>query len=234
MPSTRPRPRPLALSLDLIARAHSMPVPDDPAALGTMTDDELRPGLEAIVEGRAGRELWVFAYGSLMWRPEFPVAERRPGTVRGFHRRFCLLQRRFRGTPERPGFVLALDRGGLCRGMAFRLPDAEIRGALMPVWRREMRGRGYVARWLPVTTEAGTVSALTFLVNRASERYSGRLSDDAIADGIAAACGHVGPSAEYLFRTVEACERLGIRDRHLWSLQALVAERLRERLERCP
>lgn len=227
MPSTSPRP--LDLNLDLIARAHSVPVPDDPAALGTMTDDELRPGLEAIVEGREGHDLWVFAYGSLMWRPEFPVAERRLGTVRGHHRRFCLWQRRFRGTPEHPGFMLALDRGGLCRGVAFRLAQAEIRAALMPVWRREMRGRGYVARWLPVATEAGQVSALTFLVNRASERYAGRLSDAEIADRIAAACGPMGPSAEYLFRTVEACERLGIRDRHLWSLQALVAERLRVR-----
>ena len=97
----------------------------------------------------------------------------------------------------------------------------------MPVWRREMRGRGYVARWLPVATEAGTVSALTFLANRANDRYAGRLSDAEIAEKIAAACGHAGPSAEYLFRTVEACERLGIRDRHLWNLQALVAARLR-------
>jgi glutathione-specific gamma-glutamylcyclotransferase len=203
MPSASART--LDLSLDLIARAHSVPVPDDPSALDVLSDAELRPGLEAIVAGRGGSDLWVFAYGSLMWNPEFTVAERRIGTVRGFHRRFCLLQRRFRGTPERPGFVLAL----------------------MPVWRREMRGRGYVARWLPVATEAGTVSALTFLANRASDRYAGRLSDAEIAEKIAAACGHKGPSAEYLYRTVEACERLGIRDRHLWNLQALVARRLR-------
>ncbi|MCJ2059057.1 gamma-glutamylcyclotransferase [Methylobacterium sp. J-048] len=219
--------RRLDLSLDLIARAHATPVPDDPGALDLLSDAELRPGLDAITAGREGHAIWVFAYGSLMWRPEFPVAESRIGTVRGFHRRFCLLQRRFRGTPERPGFVLALDRGGLCRGVAFRLPGTEIREALMPVWRREMRGRGYVARWLPVATEAGPVSALTFLANRANARYAGRLSDTEIADKIAAACGHMGPSAEYLFRTVEACERLGIRDRHLWSLQALVAAQLR-------
>ncbi|GJD33145.1 gamma-glutamylcyclotransferase [Methylobacterium aerolatum] len=223
-------PRPLDLTLDLIRAAHAQPVADDPTALTVMTDEELRPGLEEIVSGREGAAVWVFAYGSLMWRPEFPVAERRLGTVRGFHRRFCLLQRRFRGTPEAPGFVLALDRGGLCRGVAFRLPDAQIREALMPVWRREMRGRGYVARWLPVRTEEGTVSALTFLANRANDRYAGRLPDAEIADKIAAACGHTGPSAEYLYRTVEACEALGIRDRHLWSLQALVAERLAERL----
>lgn len=221
------RNAPLALSLDLIARAHAVPVPDDETALSVMTDAELRPGLDAIIDQRgAGGDLWVFAYGSLMWRPEFAYAESRIGTVRGFHRRFCLLQRRFRGTPERPGFVLALDRGGLCRGVAFRLAGTNPSETLMPLWRREMRGRGYVARWLPVATEAGTVSALTFLVNRASDRYSGRLTDAEIAEKIAAACGHMGPSAEYLFRTVEACEALGIRDRHLWSLQALVAERL--------
>lgn len=221
--------QPLALTLDLIARAHSVPVPDDAAALQVMTDEELVPGLEQIIESRGrGGDLWLFAYGSLMWRPEFVFSERRIGTVRGFHRRFCLLQRRFRGTPERPGFVLALDRGGLCRGVAFRLAGTDLRQTLMPVWRREMRGRGYVARWLPVATEAGPVSALTFLVNRASDRYSGRLTDAEIAGKIAAACGHVGPSAEYLLRTVEACEALGIRDRHLWRLQALVAEHLRD------
>ncbi len=127
--------------------------------------------------------------------------------------------------------MLALDRGGLCRGVAFRLPDAEIREALMPLWRREMRGRGYVARWLPVQTEEGTVSALTFLANRANDRYAGRLPDTELAEMIATACGHMGPSAEYLYRTVEACEALGIRDRHLWRLQALVAARLRESLD---
>ncbi|MGC5780662.1 gamma-glutamylcyclotransferase [Methylobacterium sp. NFXW15] len=226
MPATN-----LDLTLDLIRAAHACPIADDPSALTVMTDEELRPGLEEIVAGREGAALWVFAYGSLMWRPEFPVAERRLGTVRGFHRRFCLLQRRFRGTPERPGFVLALDRGGLCRGVAFRLPDAEIREALMPLWRREMRGRGYVARWLPVQTEEGTVSALTFLANRANDRYAGRLPDTELAEMIATACGHMGPSAEYLYRTVEACEALGIRDRHLWRLQALVAARLRESLD---
>jgi cation transport protein ChaC len=221
------RNTPLALSLDLIARAHAVPVADDESALQVMTDEELKPGLDAIIEQRGGADdLWVFAYGSLMWRPEFAFAESRIGTVRGFHRRFCLLQRRFRGTPERPGFVLALDRGGSCRGVAFRLAGTNLRETLMPVWRREMRGRGYVARWLPVATEAGTVSALTFLVNRASDRYSGRLTEAEIADRIAVACGHLGPSAEYLFRTVEACEALGIRDRHLWNLQALVAARL--------
>ncbi len=223
--------RPLSLSLDLIARAHPGTVPDDPNALTLLSDDALAPELEAMLARRDSSDggLWVFAYGSLLWNPEFAFTEQRLGTVRGWHRRFCLLQRRYRGTPEKPGLVLGLDRGGVCRGVAFRLADTDPHATLMPVWRREMKGKGYDGRWVAVETEAGPVTALTFMVNRQSDRYTGRLSDEEIAQKIATACGHLGPSAEYLFRTVEACARLGIHDRHLWSLQALVAERLRER-----
>ncbi|WP_239505537.1 gamma-glutamylcyclotransferase, partial [Serratia marcescens] len=80
------------------------------------------------------------------------------GTVHGFHRRFCLLQRRFRGTRERPGLVLALDRGGSCKGVAFRLAGLDPRAALMPVWRREMQGLGYEGRWVTVETGPSPVS----------------------------------------------------------------------------
>lgn len=224
-------PRPLSLSLDLIARAHPETVADDPNALTLLSDDALAPELEAMLARRASPDggLWVFAYGSLLWSPEFAFTEQRIGSLRGWHRRFCLLQRRYRGTPETPGLVLGLDRGGLCRGIAFRLADTDPHATLMPVWRREMKGKGYEGRWVAVETDEGPVTALTFMVNRRSDRYTGRLSDAEIAHMIAAACGHLGPSAEYLFRTVEACARLGIHDRHLWSLQALVAERLRER-----
>lgn len=223
-------PRPLSLSLDLIARAHPDTVPDDPNALTLLPDEDLSPELDTMLARRASSEsgLWVFAYGSLLWSPEFVFTEQRLGHLRGWHRRFCLLQRRFRGTPEKPGLVLGLDRGGTCRGVAFRLDETDPHATLMPVWRREMKGKGYEGRWVSVETAAGPVTALTFTVNRQSDRYTGRLSDEEIADKIASACGHLGPSAEYLFRTVEACARLGIHDRHLWSLQALVAERLRD------
>ncbi|MCJ2084009.1 gamma-glutamylcyclotransferase [Methylobacterium sp. J-090] len=220
--------RSLSLSLDLIARAHPDSVRDDPTALALLTDDELGPGLTRALtrRPRADGGLWVFGYGSLIWQPEFAFTERRTGTVRGYHRRFCLLQRRFRGSPGRPGLVLALDRGGLCRGVAFRLPGDDPHVTLLPVWRREMRGNGYESRWVVVETTDGPVTALTFVVNRASDRYTGRLTEAEIADRIATGAGHLGPSAEYLFRTAEACAREGILDAHLWNLQALVAERL--------
>lgn len=223
--------RPLSLTLDLIARAHPDPVRDDPTAQTFLTDDELGPGLTQALARRpkAGESLWVFGYGSLIWQPEFAFTERRIGTVRGYHRRFCLLQRRFRGSVERPGLVLALDRGGLCRGVAFRLADDDPHATLLPVWRREMRGNGYLGRWVTVETDQGPVTALTFVVNRASDRYTGRLTEPEIADRIATGAGHLGPSAEYLFRTAEACAREGILDLHLWTLQALVAERLEAR-----
>lgn len=221
--------RTVALSLDLIARAHATAVKDDPSAQQFFTDKELTPGLLRVIAERTEHEgdLWVFGYGSLIWQPEFEVAERRIGTLKGWHRRFCLLQRRFRGSPDKPGLVLALEPGGNCTGIAFRLPPGEPHVALMPVWRREMRGKGYEGRWVEVVTAEGPITALTFVVNPDNDRYTGRLDEPAIADIIAGGCGSKGPSAEYLFRTVEACAELGIDDPHLWALDRLVADRLK-------
>lgn len=223
--------RPLALTADLIARAHPGLSADDSTAMPLLDDADIEAGLDAAlaalpagVDAEAGP--WVFGYGSLIWQPEFRVVEQRIGRVRGWHRRFCLLQRRFRGSADHPGLVLALVAGGVCKGVVFRLPPGGLRDVLMPVWRREMRGNGYRARWLPVETEAGPVTALTFVANLCCDRYTGRLDEPAIAALIAAANGGLGPSAEYLRRTALACAELGIHDRHLWALQALVAERL--------
>lgn len=223
--------RRLALTADLIAGAHPGLLADDATAMPLLGDAEVEAALDtalsampASIDVAAGP--WVFGYGSLIWQPEFRVVEQRIGRVRGWHRRFCLLQRRFRGSADHPGLVLALVAGGVCNGVAFRLPSGSLRDVLMPVWRREMRGNGYRARWVPVETASGMVQALTFVANPGCDRYTGRLDEPAIADLIASANGGLGPSAEYLRRTVLACAELGIHDRHLWSLQALVAERL--------
>jgi cation transport protein ChaC len=231
MPSlpTRARRRraPLSLTRELIARSHPARPPDDQGATGLASEEELAASLDAFLTD-VGDELSLFAYGSLMWRPDFEFAEQRPATLRGWHRRFCLWQWRFRGTPERPGLMLALDRGGSCVGMAYKVVQPDLRAKVMPVWRREMRGRGYRPRWVLVATPQGPVRALTFVANREGERYAGRLSDPEIADRIALACGPMGPSADYLLNTVAHCEAMGIHDRHLWRLQALVAERMVE------
>ncbi len=224
--------RSLTLDAASIARVHPHPVAADGRGPGCgmalMDETEADARLDAVLARQPGDPgtLWLFAYGALMWRPEFPFSEHRAARVRGWHRRFCLWQRGFRGTPERPGVMLALDRGGQCRGVAYRLAGDDLRAALRPVWRREMRGRGYEARWLAAETAEGPVPALAFVADRDGTRYAGRLTDAEIADRIAAACGPIGPSAEYLLNTVAACEAMGIRDRHLFVMQALVAERL--------
>lgn len=217
----------MALRRELIDAAFPEPVADDATAMPVLSDEALAASLRATLAALGERrELWLFAYGSLMWRPEPGLVEHRLGTVQGWHRRFCLWQWRFRGGRERPGLMLAIDRGGACRGMAYRIAGPGIEAKLAGVWRREMRGQGYLPRQVRVATAAGPVDALTFVANRQGARYAGRLDDRQIAAHIARACGHVGPSADYLLETVARCEALGIRDRHLWRLQALVAAEL--------
>ncbi|MBL8701056.1 MAG: gamma-glutamylcyclotransferase [Alphaproteobacteria bacterium] len=220
--------RSLALSRELVRAVHPAPVPDSGAPMTLLTDAEIDVLLDrSYAEAGRPREVWVFAYGSLMWRPEVSVDETRIAAVAGWHRRFCLWQWRSRGSRERPGMMLALDRGGSCRGLAYRLAGADLRDRLRVLWQRELRGNGYRVRWLPAATDGGTVRAVTFVINRDSERYAGRVDDAVAARHIATACGSRGPSAEYLCETVLRCHELGIRDRHLLRLQALVADHLR-------
>jgi cation transport protein ChaC len=173
-------------------------------------------------------DLWVFGYGSLLWKPSFDFVERRAAIARGWHRSFCIRVSRFRGTPDRPGLMMALDRGGQCRGVAFRIPAAESRASLEALFRRELvvKPPGTPPRWVSLTTEAGPVRAITFVVDRASRFYSEGLTPEQVADVLATAAGHWGTCAEYIFNTVSHLEEMGIRDSNLWRLQALVAERL--------
>jgi cation transport protein ChaC len=123
--------------------------------------------------------------------------------------------------------MLALDRGGSCRGVAYRVAAPGVRDKVAAVWKREMTGNGYVPRWVRLTSMQGPVRGLTFAANHSGERYAGRISDEIVADHIAQACGENGTNAEYLLETVLKCEELGIHDRFLWRLQELVAERMR-------
>src|SRR3954466_10779985 len=191
--------RSVALTRELISRAHPHSVADDPAAMQLLSDEEIAASLDkTLAHPNVRNELWLFAYGSLMWKPDLVAAERRLATVRGWHRRFCLWQWRFRGTREEPGIMLALDRGGSCVGIVYRVIGPDLRARIMPVWRREMRGNGYRARWVTAETDEGALRALTFVANRGGGGYAGRLSDEHIAERIASACGHIGPNAEYL------------------------------------
>ena len=199
------------------------------------TDEDFFGFVHDIQAGSNGSgEVWVFAYGSLIWNPEFAFIEERHGIVRGWHRSFCLgWVRIYRGTPERPGIMLAMDRGGSCRGVAFRLPPEAVEGSLIPLLRREMpikRDKLQVpARWVTVQTAEGDVRAIAFPISRASPAYLPGLTEDQVVEALATAAGERGSMAEYLHSTVAHLEQRGIHDRYLWRLQALVAERIAAR-----
>lgn len=168
--------------------------------------------------------VWLFAYGSLMWNPEFAFAEARPALLHGYHRSFCLYSRDYRGTPERPGLVLGLDRGGCCHGIAYRLIPGGVGEALDRIWAREMTGGVYDMRRLAVRTAQGAVTAQACVVRRQSPDYAGRLSPEAAAALLAGAVGGRGSGRDYLANTVRHIEALGIRDGLLHRIEARVAE----------
>ena len=157
-----------------------------------------------------GEEVWVFAYGSLMWNPGFPHLEVRRGRLYGFHRRFCIYSHIYRGTPERPGLVLGLDRGGSCEGLAFRVPAGEASEVMEYLYERELVTDVYIPRWVRVLTSDGHVRAASFVVDRAHEQYTGELELEATAELIRHGVGISGPGIEYLRNTVRHMEALGL------------------------
>src|SRR5690349_15856615 len=133
--------------------------------LAVRSDRELEASLDETLAARpTGGPVWLFGYGSLMWNPAFSYVVRRKGTLRGWHRQFCMWMRLGRGTPEQPGLTLALDRGGTTHGVAFRLAQSEERAELLLVWRREMFRDAYRARWVTLATDEGPVRAITLVV----------------------------------------------------------------------
>lgn len=193
--------------------------------LEVRSDAEIEASLaEALSRGVSG-PVWLFAYGSLMWNPAFLYEARRKATVFGWHRRFCLRVRIGRGSPDRPGLTLALDRGGSAHGVAFRLASGDEQSELLLVWRREMFGGAYHARWVSLSTEEGQINALTFVANRSNDIYVGKVERLKAAELIAQGAGPLGTSAEYLIECLAHLEELGIRDRGLESIWRLVRQR---------
>lgn len=191
------------------------------------SDQELDASLDGILAGHPpGDDVWVFGYGSLMWNPAFDFTERRQGTVRGWHRRFCLWLSRGRGSPDCPGLMLALDRGGVCRGVAFRVAAGAARDELLLVWRREMLSGAYLARWVTVATDDGALRAITFVVNSAHARYAGKLTETAMAERIAVASGELGSCLDYFERTVRILRTLMVKDAALERVEAAITRHL--------
>ncbi|OYW94548.1 MAG: hypothetical protein B7Z23_03480 [Pseudomonadales bacterium 32-61-5] len=151
-------------------------------------------------------DLWVFGYGSLIWRPGFAHASRHPALLRGFHRRFCLWSHRYRGTPEAPGLVLGLDRGGACRGVAFRVPG----------------GVATAVAGMLDAPGAAPVMAVTYVANRLCRLYVRDLGPEAMASAIARGVGQMGANRDYLLNTLGHLAAMGVRDAGLARIAALL------------
>lgn len=190
-----------------------------------LSDAEFEEVARGFLATLGGRPLWVFAYGSLIWKPAFDHVETRRGRVHGWRRSFCLNITSWRGTAEEPGLMLALDRGGACAGVAYRLPEADQQAAMLRMLYREIAYHEDLPwlRWVTVRTAEGPVRALAFYCAPAAHPDLVRLPLDEQAWRLARAAGYVGSCAEYLYNTVSHLEALGIRDRYLWDLQARVA-----------
>ena len=168
-----------------------------------------------------GDDLWLFAYGSLIWKTEFDVAEKRPARVHGHHRALQMWSRVNRGTPERPGLVLALISGGSCRGMALRIQAEQVPNMLPQLWQREMPNPVYDPKWLRAQTPQGAVRALAFTLSRKSPSHTGPLPPERYREIFSRSCGRYGTTLDYARQTLHGLMAHGIHDRALEQLLRL-------------
>lgn len=165
-------------------------------------------------------DLWVFAYASLIWRPEQPVAESRPAKVHGYHRALQMWSRVNRGTPQAPGLVFALIAGGCCQGVVQRVAQADVPHYLPKLWAREMPNPVYDPKWLTAVTAQGAVRALAFTLPRHSPSYTGQLDASRYRQIFESSAGRYGSTLAYARETYQHLSALGIQDRALADLLA--------------
>lgn len=221
----------LRLTAAHVARVHrDVPEPGGLPGFARHSDAEFAAWVDRLQADDPAPDgpLQLFVYGSLLWKPEVAHVAEVPALLHGWHRAFCMRLPRFRGTEEFPGLMMALDRGGACRGLVLTLEPGDKAAQLDKLFRRELpfTPTTNLPRWLPLRTPDGPVTALGFVMNRDSSLYTGALTPDQVADVLARACGHGGTGAEYLLNTVTELERRAIRDSLLWRLQDMVAARI--------
>jgi cation transport protein ChaC len=194
-----------------------------PPGVRLRSDEELQESLEQTLrEHPPGDDLHVFGYGSLMWNPALHVVDSQLALVQGWHRRFCIRTLMARGSVERPGAMLALDRGGACVGMLMRIAAPRVRDELKLLWQREMLTGSYDVRWVNATARGGKLRALTFVARPDHERYIGALPVQDVAGLIRTGEGILGSTRSYFELTLQTLARLRVRDRGIERLRRAV------------
>lgn len=225
--------RSLALTQELVMAIDRV-VPDTGPEPGyePTSDSEFAEASQRIVDELAGDTLRVFAYGSLIWRPEFEHTGHQIARLAGYRRSFCIDMQSYRGSPDQPGLMMALDVGGSCEGIVYDLPPDDHRSQIERLLRREVPYREDLSfvHWVDVRTADGPRRALTFYASPRSANYFIELPLEEQAQRIALAAGHVGTNAAYLHNTVVKLMEHGIHDSYLWRLQQMVADEILDML----
>lgn len=220
----------MSLTADLVALCHrDIPEPPrDPDTVRFSDDDYDRAAAEVLSKLGDG-PIWVFAYGSLLWKPAVDIAEHRRCMAQGWHRSFCMEMRSWRGSPEQPGLMMALRRGGSCEGIAQRPLGDDRHSLVVKLLQREIGGPiGFAAlRLVDLHSDQGPLRALCFYADPPELADTPEIPAEQVASILARACGHIGSGAEYLHKTVDALQAANIQDPHLWHLQDLVAKEIR-------
>lgn len=205
--------------------ARDVPETPSPYAFTPLSDTDFEEVAHRLLDEIGTGPFWIFAISSLIWKPAFEYVEARRSVAHGWRRSFCLEIKHWRATPEQPGLMLALRRGGACTGVAYRMPDDEPHARMIRLLRREMEfheGLPWL-RWLNVRAGGQVFRALAFYCAPSDDPDVVTMTDADQAVLLARAAGYMGSCAEYLHNTVSHLEALGIHDRYLWALQARVA-----------
>lgn len=210
----------------LVERTEPDPGPEEGTIEHSLEDFEILA--DELLSEHSPDTLWVFAYGSLIWNPEFDYEDVVQATAHGWHRSFCLKLTRWRGTRELPALMLALDRGGICKGNAYLLPKQNHKAQIVRLLEREIDANPptNVPRWIDISTDRFDLKALTFIADPDGPAYAGKLPTEEVAWILARAAGHWGSSAQYLYNTFNMLESSGIQDDSIRELQALVAQEI--------
>lgn len=233
----RPRgdvPKKMALTAELVKLCERLePDPGPEPGREDFAEEDYHDVAAEMLLRLGNQPIWVFAYGSLLWKPAATVIETRAATAHGWHRAFCLEMRRWRGSPAQPGLMMGLRQGGQCEGAILRLPDDDRLTQLLRLLRREIDGREdlQAVRMINVQTAQDPVQALAFWAEPSECRYFVDPGISETARILARACGHIGSGAAYLYETVTKLEELGIYDDYLWDLQQLVAKEIMQPFE---
>lgn len=221
----------MALTAELVARVErTEPDPGPEPGATEHTPAEFAAMATDFLSQSQQDDLWVFAYGSLIWNPEFEFTESLRARTEEWHRAFCLRLTRWRGTRKFPALMLALDQGGSCEGIAYRLPKHDHLGQITRLLEREIDANPptNVPRWINVDAGRGAIQAMAFVAEPTGAAYVGQQTPEQVAYVLARAAGHWGSSAQYLYRTVSQLEEHGIHDPQMWRVQELTAREIED------